>query len=262
MKLLTLNVHAWQEKDQLKKISQLAEVIHKKRYDAVALQEVSQHMDSPLAYGAIREDNYGLLLLQHLEALGSMDYELHWDVSHFGYDVYEEGIALLTRHPVREVEKFYITSSESIDFWKSRKIVGATLHINGTPHSLYSCHLGWWGDEDEPYDNQIDRLTKQSSHPCFLLGDFNAADNVEGEGYDYILQKGFIDTHQEARRQNGTSTIKGKIAGWDDNQADLKIDHIFTNEKVNVLQSSVVFDGKNEPVISDHYGLEIEYDRN
>ncbi|WP_431802926.1 endonuclease/exonuclease/phosphatase family protein [Halobacillus andaensis] len=261
MKLLTINVHAWQEDDQRQKIKKLAEVIHANRYDAVALQEVSQHMDSPFAYNTIRTDNYGLLLIQDLHALGSIDYEFHWDISHLGFEVYEEGIALLTRHPVKEVETFYITSSESVDFWKSRKIVGAAISLNGSPLFLYSCHLGWWGDEEEPYDEQIDRLMNRINTPSVLLGDFNAADHIPDEGYNYILSKGFTDTHQKAKKKSGNRTIKGKIAGWEDNQEDLKIDHIFTNDQVNVLSSSVIFDGENEPVISDHFGLEVEFER-
>ncbi|MCP3027484.1 endonuclease/exonuclease/phosphatase family protein [Halobacillus sp. A5] len=261
MKLITINVHAWQEDHQREKIRKLAEVIHEKRYDAAALQEVSQHMDSPFAYDSIRRDNYGFILLQELKELGSTDYKLHWDISHIGYKVYEEGIALLTRHPVEKIDKFYITSSESIDYWKSRKIVGARIQVNGSPLSLYSCHLGWWGDEDEPYSGQIDRLTNRLDNPCFLLGDFNAADSLTGEGYDYLLQKGFVDTHKHARTRRGNRTIKGKIAGWENNDEALKIDHIFTNDEVLILHSSVIFDGENEPVISDHYGLEIEYKR-
>ncbi|MFC7319440.1 endonuclease/exonuclease/phosphatase family protein [Halobacillus campisalis] len=258
MRLLTLNVHAWQEEKQLDKILGLAEVIHEKRYDVIALQEVNQHQDSPLVYKDIKQDNYGLVLLEKLKHLGSDDYELHWDISHIGYEVYEEGIALLTRHPVDQVHKFYITSSNRIEFWKSRKIVGATLTIDGSSLSFYSCHLGWWGDADEPYERQINQLVQTVSSPAFLMGDFNAADSQRNEGYDYLKSKGFMDAHETAHKTFGSCTIEGKIAGWDKNSSDLKIDHIFTNDQVDVSQSSVIFNGKYEPVVSDHYGLEIE----
>ena len=42
MKLLTLNCHAWQEENQMEKIQYLAQVIKEKQYDIIALQEVSQ----------------------------------------------------------------------------------------------------------------------------------------------------------------------------------------------------------------------------
>ncbi|GGD22000.1 endonuclease/exonuclease/phosphatase family protein [Pontibacillus salipaludis] len=261
MKLLTLNVHAWQEDNQMTKIKQVAERIHNSRYDAVALQEVSQHKEAHYVYDHIRDDNYGYLIQQELNELGSADYQLVWDVSHYGYDVYEEGLALLVRHPIHTSESFYVTKSSSVDYWKSRKIVSAMCVINEVPVSLYSCHLGWWGDEDEPYDSQVDVLMNHMNAEglSFLLGDFNASDDRHEEGYDYILRKGWIDTHKVALEQIGEETIEGKIAGWDQNKEGIKIDHIFCNQHVNVQKSEVVFDGRTTPIVSDHYGLEVTY---
>ena len=39
---------------------------------------------------------------------------------------------------------------------------------------------------------------------------------------------------------------------------DKRIDYIFINKKVKVLKSSVIFNGKNKPIISDHYGVELD----
>ena len=46
MKLLTLNCHSWQEENQIEKIKYLAKIIKEKQYDVIALQEVSQNIDS------------------------------------------------------------------------------------------------------------------------------------------------------------------------------------------------------------------------
>ncbi|MCD5323116.1 MULTISPECIES: endonuclease/exonuclease/phosphatase family protein [Pontibacillus] len=259
MKLLTINVHAWQEENPHMKIKQLASKIHNSRYDAIALQEVSQHKEAPYLYNDIRSDNYGYLLQQELHKLGSKDYELVWDVSHYGYDVYEEGIALLLRHPINYSDSFYVTESESIDYWKSRKIVSVSCTIEGVPMTLFSCHLGWWGDEEESYVSQVDSLLSyvQGDRLTFLLGDFNASDMKRGEGYDYIKKYGWIDTHEEAVDQLGNATVEGNIAGWDHNKEGIKIDHIFCNQPIEVLRSEIVLDGGKSPVVSDHFGLEI-----
>src|SRR5690625_2594746 len=260
MKFLTINVHGWQEEDPLEKMKQLAAEIHMNRYDAVALQEVSQHRDTEIAYSNIRTDNYGLLLNHELAKLGSADYELFWDISHYSFDVYEEGLALLVRHPHEKVESFYITDSTSIDNWKSRSIVGGTWQINGQPISLYTCHLGWWDDQDEDYQTKVDRLIKKAeidNHPLLLLGDFNVADHIKNEGYDYLLSKGLYDTHQLADQQFGESTIIGYIAGWAGNKKDLKIDYIFANWQADVKESRIVFNGIDGPVISDHFGVAV-----
>lgn len=260
MKLLTINVHAWQEENQLEKIKQLAQIIHTKRYDAVALQEVSQHRDAQIVFSDIRKDNYALILNKELAKLGSSDYKLHWKASHYGYDVYEEGLALLVRHPAKEIESFYITQSTSLDFWKSRNIVGGTFLVNNHSISLYSCHLGWWRDLDESYTHQVDQLLLKASvnDKFILLGDFNAPDHILQEGYSYLLSKGLYDTHQLADTKSGNITIQGDIAGWDENKAGLKIDYIFTNWDANVKHSNIIFNGENESIISDHFGIEIE----
>jgi maltose 6'-phosphate phosphatase len=260
MRFLTINVHGWQEENQLEKIKQLAAAIHMNRYDAIALQEVSQHRDADITAGNIRVDNYGLLLNHELVKLGSTDYDLFWDVSHYGFEVYEEGLALLVRHPNKKVESFYITDSTSIDNWKSRKIVGGTWMVNGQPLSIYTCHLGWWEDKDEDYKAKVDRLMKKSEadhQPVLLLGDFNVADHIKNEGYDYLLGKGLYDTHQLADHQFGESTITGDIAGWAGNKNDLKIDFIFANWQADVKESRIVFNGIDGPVISDHFGIEV-----
>ena len=45
MKILTINVHAWLEKNQMEKIDILAKAIAEKQYDVIAMQEVNQLMN-------------------------------------------------------------------------------------------------------------------------------------------------------------------------------------------------------------------------
>ena len=68
MKFLTLNCHSWQEENQLDKIKYLAQVISEKNYDVIALQEVSQSIDSKTIEGNIREDNFAVLLKKELRS--------------------------------------------------------------------------------------------------------------------------------------------------------------------------------------------------
>ncbi|MCA1055916.1 endonuclease/exonuclease/phosphatase family protein [Rossellomorea aquimaris] len=259
MKLLTLNCHSWQEDNQREKLSILAHSIAEKSYDVIALQEVSQLIESETVSGIVKQDNFALALLAELEGLGVTDYRLVWDFAHIGYDVYEEGVALLTRHDVVEEHSFFISKSHDQSYWKTRKIVGATISYNGRPLTFYSCHLGWWQDEEEPFSFQADSLLEQvtSESPYFLMGDFNNNAHIRGEGYDYLLSKGIVDTYDLARDCDEGVTVEGKIAGWDENKVDLRIDLILANERFDVLSSKVIFNGKNKPVVSDHYGVEV-----
>ena len=151
MKLLTLNCHSWQEENQLDKINYLAKNIKEMQYDVIALQEVSQHKDSKIKYSNIKEDNYAEVLINELKKLNETKYKYVWDFSHIGYDIYEEGLAILTKHPIVAFNSFYVSKDSTITNYKSRKIVSATIKINNTDVDFYSCHLGWWNDETEPY---------------------------------------------------------------------------------------------------------------
>lgn len=260
MKLLTLNCHSWQEDNQLEKMKTLAETIAENDFDVIALQEVSQRMDSPIAFGAVREDNFALVLVEELRKLGAEDYHFTWDFAHLGYEVYEEGLAILTKHNIEEEYSFFISRGQDQSFWKTRKIVGAKILANGQPISFYSCHLGWWHDEEEPYQFQADSLLEQVKNDgtFFLMGDFNNPASVRGEGYDYLLNQGLHDTFELAAEKDSGVTIAGEIAGWDDNKQDLRIDLILAGQQVEPKYSRVIFNGKNKPVVSDHYGVEVE----
>lgn len=261
MKLLTLNCHSWQEENQIEKIKTLAATIKEQSYDVIALQEVSQKMDSEQMIDGLKADNFIVVLLQELEKLGITDYNFTWDFSHIGFEIYEEGLAVLTKHPIKKTHSFFITQSHDTNYWKTRKIVGATIQFHGELVSFYSCHLGWWGDDDEPYQTQVESLCKAADGDgtkYFLMGDFNNDANTRNGGYDYLRSKGLYDTYHLALEKDSGSTVKGKIQGWADNQRDLRIDLILASNPFNIVKSNVIFNGENKPVVSDHYGLELE----
>src|SRR3712207_4445508 len=95
MKLLTINVHSWLEENQEEKMEILAKVIAEKEYDVVAFQEVNQKIKSKLILKEVKEDNFLHQLLQKIKKYTEENYEYVWSYSHIGFDIYEEGIALL-----------------------------------------------------------------------------------------------------------------------------------------------------------------------
>lgn len=172
MKLLTLNCHSWQEENQIEKIQYLAKVIQEEEYDVIALQEVSQSIQAENVCGNKKKDNFGLLLLEELKALHVKDYNITWDFSHIGYDVYEEGLAIITKHNIIKEDTFFISENEDTTYWKTRKIVSTTIAYNGKDITFYSCHLGWWNDEEESFKGQVDRLMERVDRNklAFLMG--------------------------------------------------------------------------------------------
>ncbi|MBG9544781.1 endonuclease/exonuclease/phosphatase family protein [Cytobacillus firmus] len=260
MKLLTLNCHSWQEEQQLEKIKILAEAIKENRYDVIALQEVSQHIKAHLIDGHIKKDNYALLLIEELRKIGVEDYVFKWDFSHIGYDIYEEGLAILTKHEIKEDFSFFITQNKDQALWKTRKIIGVKIVYKNRPITFYSCHLGWWDDEEESFKFQAESLLAHASkdEPAIFMGDFNSSAYVRNEGYDFLIDKGLYDTFELADKKDSGVTVKGKIAGWDENKHEMRIDLILSSYPIHPKYSRVIFNGTNKPIISDHYGVEIE----
>ena len=78
MKLLTLNCHSWQEDNQIEKIKYLAKIIKEKQYDVIALQEVSQKINSKLLQAMIKEDNFAQLLIEELNKINESKYNFIW----------------------------------------------------------------------------------------------------------------------------------------------------------------------------------------
>lgn len=258
MKLLTLNCHAWHEENQMDKIRHLAEAIAEKQYDVIALQEVNQSIDDEPEH-IVKHDNYAWVLLQEMEQLGMTGYSMVWDFSHLVYGRFEEGLVILTRHPVAEEHSFFVSQSTDMHSPKTRKIVGATIHYEDQPFTFYSCHTGWWHDTVEPFKYQADQLLgqmKKDAH-AFLMGDFNNDASLEQQGYAYLLENGLHDTYTLAEEKDAGITVKGKIAGWSDNKQDLRIDLILSTEPVTVKSSKVIFNGDHKPLVSDHFGVEV-----
>ncbi|WP_019777752.1 endonuclease/exonuclease/phosphatase family protein [Streptococcus sobrinus] len=259
MNLLSLNVHAWMEDHQDQKLEHLADTIAAKDYDLIALQEVNQTIAAPIADGEVRADNYGLILLGLLEQRGVAGYSYHWSTSHIGYDVYDEGIALLSRYPVLEAEGFYTSKSQDIHTIDSRKIIRLKVEVDGQAVEVYSCHMNLPTSQTE---NQVDNLKRLVSHTDFagvkiFMGDFNTDAISNPQAYQTILDQGLLDTYQLAETKDSGVTVCKSIDGWKGQSQDKRLDYVFVNQEVPVQTSRIIFNGQNQEVVSDHFGLEV-----
>ena len=263
MKLLTLNCHAWQEENQLDKIKNLAQVIKEKQYDVIALQEVMQLIDDENDE-KVKDDNYAVVLLDELMKIGVTDYRFVWDLSHIGFTHYEEGLAILTRCEITGAKSFTVSQNTDIQNTQTRKIVNVEIKYKDKLFSIYSCHLGWYHSQEDPFLKQADQLLEKlnKNHINILMGDFNNDANRRDEGYDYLMNNGLFDTYTLAKEKDEGFTVKGKIRGWNQNDENLRLDLILIDKELKVNSSQVIFNGINEEVVSDHFGLEVKLDIN
>ncbi|MGT2926204.1 endonuclease/exonuclease/phosphatase family protein [Streptococcus cuniculipharyngis] len=260
MKLLTLNVHAWLEDHQDEKLDLLAQVLAEKSYDVIALQEVNQSLDSLLVTPQLKEDNYGLLLVDKLNRLSGLSYSFYWTYSHIGYGRYEEGLAILTKLPVYAVDEFYCSQHQSVDSILSRKIIGLTLSYKGRLIDCYSCHINL---PDSTEENQLSNIRTilnrvSTNRLALLMGDFNTDACSNPLAYQAILELGLVDTYELAQVKDDGITAAKAIDGWEGHLAQKRLDYIFLTQEQDVLSSQVIFNGKNYPPVSDHFGVEVE----
>lgn len=281
MKLLTINTHSLQEENYPHKLEEFIDVIFKERPDIVAMQEVNQTMDAPLAGKPlltgyvpckennipIREDNHAAQAAFRFHFAG-LPCSWTWIPAKIGYGKYDEGMAIFSfTDKITETDSFYISKSRDYNNWKTRKVLG--IRTAGDDSWYYTVHMGWWQDEEEPFRSQWREFDsflfdKRERATVWLMGDFNSPAEVREQGYDYITHSFWYDTYLLADEKDDGITVEGVIDGWRnliENPASLKgmrIDHIWCSEPKEVRSSKVIFNRKNGPVISDHFGVMIE----
>ncbi|WP_289183169.1 endonuclease/exonuclease/phosphatase family protein [uncultured Dubosiella sp.] len=261
MKLLTLNTHSLEEKAMRVKQVEFVKAIAALDPDVIALQEVNQtfaadDMQEPSARPGVpfREDNHAYMLHQLMKQQG-LRYEMVWLPVKTGYSRYDEGLAFFTKKKILEVRSTLLSQQDDYDDFRTRR----SLEVKTDDGWFVNVHMGWWNDALEPFAGQWKTLAKAlpQDEPVYVLGDFNADAQVRGEGYDLVRASGFFDLYEEAQAKDDGMTVVQEIDGWreGDHPKKMRIDHLFSSRPVAVASCRTVFNGINEPVISDHFGL-------
>ncbi len=268
MKLLTINTHSLIENNYNQKLHYFVESIITQNPDIIAMQEVNQSCNATTVNKnelfkmvpsesniIIRSDNHALHVIQMLHEKG-IDYYWSWLPVKLGYQKYDEGLAILSKYPILETDSFLISNCKDYTNWKTRKALGIKTSENKW---FYTVHMGWWNDEQEPFKSQWEKLNAHLKNHGFvwLMGDFNTRADIKNEGYDCVLNSGWFDTYTQAQIKDNGFTVENAIDGWKDNNdmQKMRIDYIWSNQKVTINSSKVIFNGINEPIISDHYGI-------
>ncbi len=274
MKLLTLNTHSLVEPDYNRKLHEFVLAVAEMQPDIIALQEVNQTISEkpveklPTSYFpsggdvVINRDNHAYRVAELLCEKG-VEYHWTWLPIKRGYGIYNEGVALLSRSPIKGVETVLASGADNPLNWKTRKLLGITTEA--CPDEwYYSMHLGWWDDSDEPFALQWERSMKhlRRHDSVWLMGDFNSPAEVRGEGYDLISGSGYHDSYSLARVKDSGITVSAGIDGWQEKSVrEMRIDQLWCSRCENISSSQVVFNGVNYPVVSDHCGVLVNCER-
>lgn len=213
----------------------------------------------------IRKDNHIYNVVKALKERGAR-YYWTWLPIKKGYDRYDEGIGIMSLSPIKDTKIITVSSMDDYSNWKTRKIVG--IRTEEAPKEwFYSVHFGWWEDEDDTFEAQWNKAQSYwtEDDKIWIMGDFNNPAEIRGEGYDLIKKCGWTDSYVCAEEKDNGFTVEEVIDGWKDKIKDtsgMRLDQIWCNKKIKVTSSEVLFNGKKYPVVSDHYGVLINYERN
>lgn len=277
IRILTLNLHSWQENDQDRKLSAIADAVIKEEADFIAFQESAQNRNSPYAdqYKFIRTDNTSKIISDRIREKSGKKYPYIWDWAHYGFDVYEEGIALLSLHECTGHESRYISESVSREDIFSRKVFGAQYLVNGIKINIFTVHVSW---KSSPLDGrsmtELKNLNEFVHHFenrfgggfSFVCGDFNVnpvSGPLMSEGYFFMTENAkysdtYLEIHREANTHSHSEDHSSMIHAA---PMDGRIDYIFRSEKnpFRTEKAEFIFTRKKYGLVSDHYGYIAEF---
>lgn len=245
----------------------LAGAIAELRPDVVLLQEVGQHVDAPIVGSrkgeTIRADNAALLIADALQHDHGLQHQWLWFMAHIGFGEWEEGVALLTPHPIAGAEGWFVSGEGSQQRWNARRLLVAEVRPEPARHiTCASAHLSWWEDPDEPFAPQFNRahaIVRRRTEDAILAGDFNVRD--DGPGYRHMMAQGdWTDAHAAAvAPAPPVGTFPGDIAGWSGQGAG-RIDYVLSRgPHLRPRAARTLFDTQ-ESRVSDHFGLLVDFD--
>ena len=214
----------------------------------------------------IRKDNHAANVAYRLRQAG-LECWWAWLPIKLGYGKYDEGVAILSiGRKIRCIDQFPISKVNDYSNWRTRAVLG--VKVEGLEDWFYCLHMGWWDESENGFLEQWKVLncciaSKRMCGNVWLLGDFNAPDVVPGQSYEHIVACGWIDTFRIAQVKDSGITVPGVIDGWREKlkgkQVDgMRLDYIWCSRKKEVLSSRVMFSGRKEPVVSDHFGVLVE----
>jgi maltose 6'-phosphate phosphatase len=269
---LTLNLHTYQESNQEDKFNKIVNVIGEMDIDFIAFQECAQHRNSAVVNDNIREDNMALIIANKLKEKYGFEYNLVWDWAHYGWNEWEEGIAVLSKYPLIDTDQKYITSNTSPTDIRTRKAIYGSYQTPDGKINVFSTHNHWRTSENDQEHNWQFRYLKfmvedkEETFPdaaSFVCGDFNVtptSGHPWSEGYFIMMEDDdYTDTFLEIY-PNANDLPPNRIYSTIPGVSDGRIDYIFmrNNPRMRVMDAQIIFTPEIVGLVSDHFGLIIK----
>lgn len=261
LKVLTLNLHCYQEENQDYKLSQIARAINELEVDLICLQEVAENWNGGAGDWS---SNTARIIGERL----NYPYHLFVDWTHLGFERYRESVAILSRFPLRHQEGRYVSASQDVHSIHARKAVLVQVDVpNFGPINVFSTHLSWW---ENGFRQQFDTLAgwANSIHAgntaaTIICGDFNS--KAGSEGYAHVVQT--TDYEDQYLKQTDRKTFdrvfRKRGAGWANALAgDHRIDYVWVkrDSRIQPIAARRLFLDTDYGRVSDHEGYLVTFE--
>lgn len=246
MKILSLNLHAFQEENRINKLDRIADFIRDNDIDVCLFQEVCQEHDKVILEKKIKLGNSANYIRNKL------GYNIFYHPVKIGFEVLDEGLAIISKLPITNEGYKTISYTTKYNNWQKRDMIWCKIG----PYTFFNVHLGWTMD-DEVGMNQINKIIseiKRHEERYFMAGDFNYP---EGSNEIKALKKYVYSLADLANIEPTVSPTFHFKLDSDVESNNQMIDYIFTNTICNLKRFEIVFDEPNH-YVSDHNGILVE----
>lgn len=246
MKILSLNLHCFKEDNRIEKLDKISKFILDNEVDICLFQEAAQEISEKVILDNIKDGNNAYYIAN------KVGYNIKFHPIKIGFVTLEEGLSIISKHPISEVLYKTISSTHDFTTWHKRDYLRAS--ING--YTFYNVHLGW-DIAGEVGMDQINRLledARKETGQVFLCGDFNYADDSKEIIHIKKHYYSVSDLANLKSLENPTFHFSLDNTAHAQNKM---IDFIFTNNNINIKEFKIVFNEEKD-YVSDHNGLFLE----
>ena len=175
MKILSLNLHCFKEDNRINKLNIIANFIKDNDIDICLFQEAAQEINNHIIIDNIKDGNNAY----HIAKI--LNYNIVFHPIKIGFVTLEEGLAVISKHPITDIKYDTISNTHEFSTWHKRDY----LKVNINNYTFYNVHLGW-DIAGEVGMEQIKRLlnaTTKEKNKLFICGDFNYSDDSNEINY-------------------------------------------------------------------------------
>ena len=252
--VVTLNTHSFQEgTSSLQKLEAIGKGLAALQVDLVGLNEVMSGTFWSYHYNGQKYDGTAIIK-KALEAASGVPYHsysrgfAHWSSGEQMANV------VLSRTAITESGSRSLTTT---DFWPAPKETRNVIHARTTipgfgPLNLLVTHTWGWDSVDTAKQiaeakSFLAQKIRGDEILNLVLGDLNLPSTHKSFPAWLASPVKLVDTYGEANPKGNTdpTTLSGQH----------RIDHVLCDRRSWSFTSTLVFDGKNQPVVSDHKGV-------